>query len=191
MADGTLDSNYLVLIDNWPGSPSPNLSVPTDGFAVPAAGVATAAYKVGTKIQVYNETLGIPGFSTFIYLQYEGTTAPALAARQVVTPDANTSLYIVTNDPDNCLSIAALPSAVALSVMTDAYFGWFWCGGVCPETAVTGLGGTYVTKNDLLAGYGFTVSKMAGDLIGIALYANYGATAVGGLMFGVTDTIDS
>ena len=188
MADGTLDSNYLVLIDNWPGSPSPNLSVPTDGFAVPAAGVATAAYKVGTKIQVYNETLGIPGFSTFIYLQYEGTGAPTLAARQVVTPDTNASLYIVTNDPDSCLSIAALPSAVALSVMTDAYFGWFWCGGVCPEDFVTDLGGNYLTAGSAVAlGSAIIAADCSADSIGYGIAAGAATDLIAGYTLS-TDT---
>lgn len=179
MADKTLNSDHLVLIDNWPGAPAHNLSVPTDGFTGAAHhNVSTAAYKLGTKIQVYNAgTAGIPGFATFIYLLTELTSAPTAAAGQVFVVDANTSLYTVTNDPEGELSIPALPSAVCLSVVTDAKYAWFWCGGVCPVDFVAALDGAtkFKTNSSVALGSVIIASDLTADEIGFAISAG-GAT---------------
>lgn len=182
MADGTLDVDYLVLIDNWPGSPSPNLSVPSDGFTGSSHhNVATAIYKLGTKIQVYNTgvTAGRAGFSTFIYLQF--VLGQTHAALQVVTPDTNAALYVVTNDPDSCLSIAALPSAISLSAMTTAYHGWFWCGGVCPEEFVAALTGNVLTAGSAVAlGSAIIAADCSADSIGYGIAAGAATDLIAG-----------
>jgi len=156
MADKTLDSDYLILRDNWPGVPIPYYGLPNSDFAnTTDHNVAAATYNVGDKICVYNTgvTAGKAGWATFIYLQYEGTGAPTLAAKQVVVPDADTSAYVVTNDPDSALIVTgSYLAAVAISVMTDAYYGFFWCGGVCPEEFVAGLGGNYNTESNVAIG---------------------------------------
>lgn len=182
MADGTLDSNFLVLIDRWPGAPSHNLSIPSDGFTGSTHNVATAAYDIGTKIQVYNETAGIAGFSTFIYLQYISATEapPTAAAKQVCTPDANTSLYKVTNDPDQALAIPSLPSAVMLSVMTLTRFGWFYCGGVVPEDYVSDLGGNFACVNTIALGSTIIASNLTADAIGYAIAASAATDLIAG-----------
>jgi len=173
MADGTLSTDYLVLIDNWPGAPAHNLSVPTDGFTgATTHNVAAAAYDLGTKIQVYNTgvTAGIAGFSTFIYLNIVVETTPVTAANQVVTPDTNASLYIVTNDPESCLAIPSLPSAVCLTAtMNTGYYGWFWCGGVCPEEFATTLTGNILCVNTIALGSVVIASDLAVDSIGYAI----------------------
>ena len=190
MADKTLNSDYLVLSDTWPGSPAPNLAVPSDGFTGTSHhNVTTAAYKLGTKIQVYNEgTAGIPGFATFIYLQFETNTepGPTPAATQVCTAGTNASLFVVTNDPDQCLSIAALPSAVMLSVMTTAKFGWFWCGGVCPVDFVSDLDGAmaFATNSSVALGSTIIASNLAADAIGYAISSATTTTLVAGSTLG-------
>ena len=183
MANKTLDSNYLLLLDNWPGSPAPNLAVPSDGFTGTSHhNVTTAVYKLGTKIQVYNETLGIPGFSTFIYLQFETNTevGPAVLAKQVCTAGTNASLFVVTNDKDQCLSTPALPSAVMISVMTTAKFGWFWCGGVVPEDFVSALGGDFATNSSVASGSSIIAADLSADYIGYAINSATTTTLVAG-----------
>jgi len=168
MADSTIDSELFHLIDNWPGAPIPFGSIPPGGFTGSSHhNVATAAFPVGTKWQVYNKSAGKPGLSIFIYLQV-GTqnAASAIAAKSVVVPDSATHWYKVTNDPDDCIKLPTAVAAIALSAMTDAYFGWFWCGGVCPEEFVSALGGNYATDGNVAAGP-IVAHDLAADKIGL------------------------
>lgn len=170
MADSTLDSELFTLNDFWPGSPNPNLSVPTDGFtgATHHNVAAETDYVVGTKIQVYCDgSVGQKGFSVLIYLQVGTQNADSvLAAKSVVVQDSATVWYQVTNDADSCIKIPTALAAIALSAMTNAYYGWFWCGGVCPEQYVSGLGGNYATEGSVAAGP-ITAHDLAADYIGL------------------------
>jgi hypothetical protein len=162
MADSTIDSEKIVLIDNWPGVALPVFSEPTDGFT----GATTE--RAGTKIQVWNDgdAAGVSGWSTFIALNFEGTGAPTSAAKQVCVQDASGDPYTVTNDPDSCVvATGASAAAVSLQAMTDATRYWFWCGGVCPESYVAALGGTYNTEGNVIAGP-IVAHDLAADEIG-------------------------
>ena len=171
MADSTLDSELFTLYDNWPGRPDPGLSQdpPRDGFdGADHHNVAAAVFQVGGKIQVYNRgDTGKAGFSTFIYLQVgtqDATTV--LAAKSIVAPDSSTSWYKVSNDPARAIVLPTGMAAVALGAMTNAYYGWFWCGGVCPEEAISGLGGTYATEGNVVAG-DITAHILAAGVVGL------------------------
>jgi len=155
MIDGTLDSEVFALIDNWPGERNVHLPEPTDGFlGASHHNIATEEYQAGTKIQARNKgTTGKSGFSTFIYLQVGVQNAFVdIAVKSLVVPDSVGTWSKVTNDPDDCIALPTSMVAVALSAMTDAYYGWFWCGGVCPEELVSGLGGTYDTDGTVEPG---------------------------------------
>ena len=171
MADKTLDDAFLILIDNWPGRAVSMQTLPTDGFTgATHHNVASAIYPVGTKIEVINDgASGLPGPSTFIYLKVESTGAPTSAAKQVWVIDTNAALYTVTNDKDGELSVPALPSAVGLSLMTDSYYGWVWCGGVCPVQYVSGLGGNYATTSAVALGSMVIASELSADAIGFGI----------------------
>jgi len=171
MADSTIDSELILLRDNWPGDADPGLAQdpPRDGFAgADHHNVATAAYQVGSKIQVYNKgTTGQPGFATFVYLQVGIQDAETvLAAKSIVVSDSATVWYKVTNDPGDCIALPTGLAAVAISAITNAYYGWFWCKGVCPEEAVSGLGGTYATEGNVVAG-DITAHILAAGVIGL------------------------
>ncbi len=176
MADSTLDSQLFVLFDNWPGV-AKNISrgeIPGGSFTAAAHHqVAAAKYDIGQKLCVYNtDDAGIEGYATFIYLQV-GTqnSAEPIAAKSMVVPGSATKWYQVTNNPDaDIIVIASSLGAYALSAMTDAYFGWFWCGGVCPESHVSGLGGTYETATGTIAGM-ISSSNLDADYLGIGPYA--------------------
>lgn len=197
MANSTLDDSKFILYDRFPGAVDYNQSTPVDGFTGASHhNVATAVYKVGTKIQVYDETN--KGYSTFIYLQYKANTAKvavnALAAKQFVsiqltangaTTYATDSVwYWATDAGDVALLQSAL--AVALSAMTTDYYGWFWCGGVCPVSFVSGLGGNYVTDGNVAAGAGIvgvqnasaTASAGKKIILGLAMTGAAHATSV-------------
>lgn len=66
-----INTKKLVLKDTWPGTPNPNLGIPTGGFdATTWTDSSTEEYKIGTKIQVYQDFSGISGMYTMIYLRY-------------------------------------------------------------------------------------------------------------------------
>jgi len=182
MADSTIDSELFWLHDNWPGVPLEQLSAPTDGFTGSTHhNVAAAAYRIGDKIQVYQDgvSAGEPGYSTFIYLQVGTQNADSvIAVKTLCVPDSATNWYKVTNDPDSCIDIPGGAAAIALSAITDAYYGWFWCGGVCPEEAVSGLGGNYATTNAVAAG-AFIAEDLSADAIGFGLKDAAGDVAIG------------
>jgi len=171
MADSTLDSELFVLYDNWPGDGDPGLSqdAPCDGFTgTDHHNTSTAIYQVGAKIQVYNDgTSGKPGWAKLVYLQVGTQDAETvIAAKSVVVPDSATYYYRVTNDPLRAVVLPSGMAAIALSAMTDAYYGWFWCGGVCPEQLISGLAGNYATEGNVVAG-DITAHILAAGVIGL------------------------
>ena len=171
MADSTIDSELFTLDDRWPGDADPGLAQdpPRDGFdGTDHHNVAAAAYQVGQKIQVYNDgTTGKAGWSTFIYLQV-GTqdVTTVIAAKSLVVPDSNTTYYQVTNDPARAVCLPCGMAAYAIGAVTNAYYAWFWCGGVCPETFDSDLAGTYATDGNVVAG-DLTAHVLAAGVIGL------------------------
>lgn len=154
MANSTLDSELFVLQDNWPG-PVELMSMPGDGLLDKRYfNVADPAVRVGTKLQLYcNGDVGKAGNTILIYLQVGTQNAGSLlAAKSAVVPDSATLWYQITNDPDDCIKLPTNMIAYALKAMTNAYYGWFWCGGVCPEEFVPTMGGNYATDGAVAAG---------------------------------------
>lgn len=173
--DKYVDSETFILYDLWPGVPYQSNGVPCSynlqGHA--SHNALAAAYPVGTKFQTYNDgaTAGLNGWSTMIYLQV-GTqeTGTVIAAKQFVVSDSTADPYVVTNDGDSCIAIAGGPVAVAISAITDAYYGWFWCGGVAPEILCSStaagagaeMGGSYKCDGSVDAGP-FTMALESAD----------------------------
>lgn len=157
MADSTLDSQAFYLIDRWPGTPWQGADLPTDGFTGTSHhNVTTAAYPVGTKIQVMcTHTSYELGLATLIYLrdtEIVSTDCP-VAVKHFVTPNDTSNWYAVTNSA-SALADLGSPAAVGLSTMstTTGAYGWFWCGGVCPTQYVTALDGAFATDSTVAAG---------------------------------------
>lgn len=159
---GTLLSEQFWLNDLWPGYPDSRFGIPPDGFAgVSHHNVVAAKYPLGTKIQVptVSITNSIAGAATMIYLRVGVQHADALiGARSLCGQASATIWHTVSNGVSVVGSVAMTPMAIALSVMTDAYYGWFWCGGNAPETVATGglaaMGGanTYLTDDTVVYG---------------------------------------
>ena len=173
MADSTLDSELLVLIDTWPGVAKlvEGSQIPTGGFTGSTHhNVATPKYAPGEKLCVWNESgdAGKAGMSTFIYLQLTTAAGPTVAAKQFCVPGSATTWYVVSNDPDadSLVVEGAAMAAVAISAFTSTYWGWFWCGGICPEGHVSALGGNYATEGNVAAGAVCT-NNLAADAIGL------------------------
>ena len=168
MADATIDSELFVLRAGRFGTSFDN-SVPPGGFTGSTHhNVATAVYNIGQTKLVYNDgTYGQPGYSEFVYLLIELSSAPTMAAKQVCVPDSATVWYTFTNDPDGCLVIGGDALAViGISAMTDGRYGWFWSGGICPEEYVTALGGDYATADSVVEGP-ITAVNLTADAIGL------------------------
>jgi hypothetical protein len=159
----TLDSAEFVLIDNWPTIGNNNSAGPFNAGA-PASGAdqnaATEVHQVGTKWTGYQEgSTGINrGAFTLIYLQFGTAAATACAVKQIVALEtapgaatAATLMYKVTNS-DATAELGTGMAAVALSAMTASYYGWFWCGGVCPESICAGLAGNHLTQGSVVVG---------------------------------------
>lgn len=151
MADATVDSEALILWNRWgaPHSQFENTAPPGDGTfsGADSHNVATAAFKPGTVIRVWNDSggAGIDGWSEFVYLKWVVNADNAFAARLICVPDSTTDPYAVTNDPNDCLVLPSGIAVVCLSAVTTLYYGWGWCGGVVPEAYESDLGGTYIT----------------------------------------------
>jgi hypothetical protein len=173
MADSIILAKYIVLQDTVQGNVNPNLPQPTGGFiGSDHHNVATAVYDVGTKIQVYDETA--KGYATFVYLKNGTASATALVAGTVMVPAGATAnstylTYIYTNNKTD--SILGASCVVALSAMTDDYYGWFWCGGVAP-IGITNSGivaaTTLITSNSVTVGAISTITT-AGNNAGLGL----------------------
>jgi hypothetical protein len=167
MADGTLDSELLFLIGGRFG-PADSHEVPPGGFdGASHHNVATAVYPLGHVISVKNEGYGKGGYSEFVYLRYNAnTTPPTMAAKQFAVPASPTVWYEFTNDPDDTYAVetGSAMAVVCLSAMTDGRYGWFWCGGACPEDYISGLADDFATEGNVAAG-----AVIAHDLVADAI----------------------
>lgn len=156
MANSTLDSDFIVLECHLPGFDLPLGSEPLDGIlGASHHNVAAPIYRLGDRMCIYNVgTTGLPGWSKFSYVKFELTGAPTPAAKQGMVPDANTSSLVLTNDPDSCIMLSMGVGAVCISVPTDAYYGWVWSDGVCPEDELTSavIGGNFATDTFVVIG---------------------------------------
>ena len=192
MADSTTNLQHFVLYDLWPGVPDQRLSVPTGGFTgATHHGVATAAYPVGTKIQVYNTgTTGRAGWATFIYLKLEmedATTtveAKSLLAQHTDAIDGTAgSFYDVTNEVASILTTGVGPVAYCLNDWTVDTFGWAWCGGVAPTEFVAAITGTVNTLGTVAVGpvgWGnLATSTTAGGELGLEVMSAVTETCIG------------
>jgi len=168
MADSTLDSELFVLFDFWPGVARHVTTLP----AAFTTAVETAVFGPGEKICIRNSGTGIEGYSTFIYLQV-GTqnSANLIAAKDFCVPGSATTPFVVTNNPDaNVIVKTGSPFVgVALAASTNAYWNWYWCGGVCPEAHVADLGGNYITDNSVAIGPMSISDCGTGDFMGLSV----------------------
>ncbi len=188
----TLDSELFVLEDHWPGVGRiiSTGGIPLGGFTgVTHHNVATPRYPVGEKLCIKNKNpggtvVGKAGFSTFIYLQVGTQDGTTIIAKHICVLDSASLWYQLTNDPDSCIAAASSLACIAISPITNAFWGWFWCGGVCPESHVSGLGGNYITEGNVVAG--MISTKTDTGTSGVIALAPY-ATTTGHIGFALAD----
>ena len=190
-ADSTIDSELFTLQDNWPNTSGPCEDAPTDGFTgADSHNVVSPKYTVGQKVQVFNKSTsaGKDGYSTFIYLRFGTAGGTTMAAKQFCAPESATVWSTVTNDPDTTVGLSNGLCAVGLSAMTTNYYGWFWCGGVCPEAFVSGLAGNYATNGTIIANSPVGVVDLTADAMGLGLVGD--ASIVSLPVYVMTDITD-
>lgn len=169
----TISCNEIVLYDMYPGLVSVNIPKRDhDGNAFTNSdfhNVATGGtYKPGDKITVWEPTL--QGWSTFTYLQYVDGGVTSAAGHMAVL-DAGGEWYKVTNEGDSAL--VNVPPAVCLSLMTTLYWGFFWTGGVCPQSWVTALATAVInTDNAVVNGPVGLVDCADPDQVGLTAAAS-------------------
>ena len=173
MANSVIDTEMIVLQDNWPFDPGfdrwagPYRKPAVDSLLWEGQNVSTLdKFRLGRKFVHYEPggTGKLSGWSTFIYLKLgtQHTTlnlsCVAATVKCVCTTEgtlaensatAATQLYQVTNDGDATTMESLGLCAIATSAMTDTYYGWFWCGGVAPLTLLTGLVGDVETDQGI------------------------------------------
>jgi len=170
MSANNIDSAELVLYDNWPGRANTSFAGPQNTPA-PATGpdqnVATAAFTVGTKWTATQPgSEGINGGQyTLIYLKTGTLLSTSVAAKRLVVmetvPGAATAgdiMYTVTDDPTSTPLSTGFAAVAMSTVTTGGYHGWFWCGGVCPESICLGLAGAYESDANVVVGFVRAVS---------------------------------
>lgn len=154
MADSTIDSELIVCYDNWPGPVEAENFDYGDGFLDKRYhNVSIPQFPIGTKMQVKCDgSLGKAGYSTLIYLQVGTQDGTSIAAKMACIPDSATIWYQLTNDADSCIKTPTNLGCWGISAITNAYYGWFWCAGVCPEQYLPGMGGNFATNSAVTAG---------------------------------------
>lgn len=83
-------------------------------------------YALGTIIPYWNATIG--GYGACVYLQAKEALTIGLVVTNLAT--SHTSAQITLSGG---MAIGCTPAAVALGTVTDEYYAWFWCKGVCPD----------------------------------------------------------
>ncbi len=171
-ADSTLDSDLFTLVCNIAGVQLPIGSDPEDGIiGASHHNVAAPIYRLGDQMPIYNVgTTGQPGWSRFSYVKFETTSGPAIAAKQAMIPDGATLWYVFSNDKGGTITSGEGTGGFAISAITDAYYGWIWSGGVCPEDELTSavIGGNYATNGDVVRG-SISYATLTADAIGLGV----------------------
>jgi hypothetical protein len=171
-----IDDGKFYLIDKFPG-------VPTNG-PNPASWTtysATEDFPVGTKRMIYDDTNN--GWATLIYLRFQKGSAAVATVKSIcglyITDVATAGAwYNVTNTADSTTSLIG-PICVALGTTTDAYYGWFWCGGVCPVDTISGLNGIYPSSGTVAACNGMQLVAASSLCTFTLIDANTGANGIG------------
>lgn len=149
MTRSNIDAGYIILNDNWPNDiDGISREIPLDGFlGAIHHNVVAPCYKIGEKRQPYDERSR--GYTTFVYSQLGAQLATSyvvakgsLVALHLASPQtwyAMSNIGTVATDPYPLNAVYPNLAAVCISAMTTAYYGWFWCGGVCPKSYVPGM----------------------------------------------------
>lgn len=195
MADKTTTVQNIILQDNWPGTP---IDPPVDYTEMTSAAVghnvATNMWPLGTKWEVYCSgdptSLGVGyhvGWARFIYLKAADDIETAVlgAVTVLAVPDgtlaagmAHDRLYTVVCDSAETTHETMGLVAMCISTLTNSYYGWYWCGGVCPIEYISGMTKASTIATDSTVAASCQLSTVATAATGIGLRAQPAASQV-------------
>ena len=105
----------LILEDNWPGTPNPNLTIPdggwantTDNFTTTSAAQSTP-YPPGTKITAYSDNTHAKGYYTTQYLMYHDYSAQDINATDFSLSSAWCAHYDNSDAEKYTTDVSAVP----------------------------------------------------------------------------------
>jgi len=145
MADSTMATGEILLFDRSPGPVHwgnlPPASAAGNVFTnnSHANNSATQSYEPGYKVGYFDKTNQGP--SILAYMKYAAGTTSTLACAaghicsQEYSVGVSSAWYTITNDGDD--GMLSPQAYIALEIMTDTYWGWFWCGGVAPADHIS------------------------------------------------------
>jgi len=169
----SLGAEEFYLIDMWPGTPNANLSEPTTSLDSTVYNTVTTPYYLpGTKLQICQDVTVTTtnarscnqGYSTLIYAKFvEATNSGDCTACDIVTLFCISTNALgplaVTKDVSAGMDGFGGPVAIAVADITPDAYGWFWCGGVCPQEAITAMDVCiYVTDGSVVGGIPLALS---------------------------------
>lgn len=169
----------LILYDGFPGVADANAPMVSNGFDSTLAGQHSATgteYQPGRKIQCFQDaTVGAGGSSvanrgyyTMIYARLVDYTNAVDASIGKMTCLACGSIkgrgdLAMTQDVSggqNGAGIGHAPMSVPCTSLALNEFGWFWCGGVCPNHDITQLDITgFLTDGNVVGGAPFQMDS--------------------------------
>jgi hypothetical protein len=155
---GSIAPSGLILYDGFPGAPDPNAPTPDNGFDATQGGQhsATAKFQVGRKrVGFQDSTVGAGGSSvanrgsyTLIYaklIDYTNAVDASigkLCCLACGSAKAKGELAVtqdVSGGQNGTAGVGHAPIAVPCTSLALNEYGWFWCGGICPNHDITGF----------------------------------------------------
>lgn len=145
----SIPPSHLILYDNVPGAGACNTPKPYGGWDTTSAGnrATSDSQGAGKKVIRYQDaTVGAggsyvanAGWYTMVYAMYMDFTTGDCSAGAPVTLACNTAgargklTFARDITSGNDVTISGSCAAIACTSIGDDEFGWFWCGGVCPN----------------------------------------------------------
>ena len=180
---GSMTSEMFILYDNLPGVPELTAPTPVNGYdnTTVQCCVTAPAYRPGTKHQQFQDaTVGAggsnvanKGYYTMVYAKYTcystGTKLGACDVGGWVTLACGSTRgrgeMNVTNDISGGNTATAgtngtLPLLLACTSMDNSTYGWFLCGGVCPNHDISALDDLtgFLTDGSVAGGCGLAMA---------------------------------
>jgi len=185
MAAGTIALEYVYLKDNFPWHSDFSRDFPKDGFSSTDHISTTAKFEVGTKFTVWDSTAA--GWVTFIYLQMSSAAGSTIGILCSTTTNPLTVAVDAYNEVGS--GILGGCAAVATGTIAASSYGFFWCGGPCPQETgkygCVGLSAVTIVTADIAAGMPFELADNTSSL------KIQGLQTAGAQCAGMTNTIDT
>lgn len=161
--------NYAIPKDGFAGTGGPNAFVQKavdSTHNVVSTSDYAKQYPLGTTIGYYNDTLNGYGACMYVRFNVTGSESVAIKAGSPCGRSADADIYYDVT-PDQSAASDDGGFGIALSSMTNNYYGWLWIWGVCPDfyTSATAKydDSVITTDGNIVAGASFTMEFSTAD----------------------------